>query len=135
MGGFEEIERIADETARHMAKRLQPAPPIARLFRLLLAPVSDPKDGGSKLSRLLGVAAAIWWGPSDRRRGRHAGGLDPRGGLGGGGSGAVLEAPALVAGLDDLAVIGEAVEERGGHARKFGHSQCRAALGTLEIAA
>ena len=31
------------------------------------------------------------------------------------GSGAVLEAPALVAGLDDVAVMGEAVEERRGH--------------------
>ena len=30
-------------------------------------------------------------------------------------SGAVLEAPALVAGLDDVAVMGEAVEQRGGH--------------------
>src|SRR6187402_3269324 len=30
-------------------------------------------------------------------------------------SGAVLEAPALVAGLDDVAVVREAVEERGGH--------------------
>src|SRR5208282_4289168 len=30
-------------------------------------------------------------------------------------SGAVLEAPALVAGLDDVAVMGEAIEERGGH--------------------
>ena len=32
-----------------------------------------------------------------------------------GGSGAVLEAPALVAGLDDVAVMGEAVEQRRGH--------------------
>ena len=30
-------------------------------------------------------------------------------------SGAGLEAPALVAGLDDVAVVGEAVEERGRH--------------------
>ena len=30
-------------------------------------------------------------------------------------SGAVLEAPALVPGLDDVAVVGEPVEERGGH--------------------
>jgi hypothetical protein len=30
-------------------------------------------------------------------------------------SGAVLEAPGLVAGLDDVAVVGEAVEERGRH--------------------
>ena len=30
-------------------------------------------------------------------------------------SGAVLEAPGLVAGLDDLTVMGEPVEERGGH--------------------
>src|SRR5213075_906407 len=29
--------------------------------------------------------------------------------------GAVLEAPALVSGLDDVAVVGKAVEERGGH--------------------
>ncbi len=32
-----------------------------------------------------------------------------------GGSGAVLEAPGVVAGLDDLAVVGEPVEQRGGH--------------------
>src|SRR5208283_4076875 len=32
-------------------------------------------------------------------------------------SGAVLEAPAFVAGLDDVAVMGEAVEQRGGHFR------------------
>ena len=31
------------------------------------------------------------------------------------GSGAVLEAPALVAGLDDLAVVGETIEQGGGH--------------------
>ena len=31
------------------------------------------------------------------------------------GSGAVLEAPALVAGLDDVAVMGQPVEQRGGH--------------------
>jgi hypothetical protein len=31
------------------------------------------------------------------------------------GSGAVLEAPGLVAGLDDLAVMGQAIEECGGH--------------------
>ena len=30
-------------------------------------------------------------------------------------SGAVLKTPALVAGLDDVAMVGEAVEERGGH--------------------
>src|SRR5271155_2796899 len=30
-------------------------------------------------------------------------------------SGAVLEAPALVPGLDDVAVMGEAIEERRGH--------------------
>ena len=32
-------------------------------------------------------------------------------------SGAVLEAPTLIAGLDDVAVMGEAVEERGRHLR------------------
>ena len=35
--------------------------------------------------------------------------------MGSGGSEAVLEAPALVAGLDDVAVVGEAVEQGGGH--------------------
>src|SRR3954447_5252192 len=44
-------------------------------------------------------------------------------------SGAVLEAPALVAGLDDLAVMGQPVEQRGHHlgvaedARPFGERQ------------
>jgi hypothetical protein len=32
-------------------------------------------------------------------------------------SGAGFEAPTLVAGFDDVAVVGEAVEERGGHLR------------------
>ena len=45
------------------------------------------------------------------------------------GSGAVLEAPAVVAGLDDFAVMGEPVEQRGGHlgvaedARPFGEGE------------
>ena len=30
-------------------------------------------------------------------------------------SGAVLEAPTLIAGLDDVAVVGETIEECGGH--------------------
>ena len=34
-------------------------------------------------------------------------------------SGAVLEAPAFVAGLDDLAMMGETVEQRGGHLEYF----------------
>jgi hypothetical protein len=36
-------------------------------------------------------------------------------GCGAGGSDAVLEAPAFVAGLDDVAVMGKAVKQRGGH--------------------
>ena len=36
-------------------------------------------------------------------------------GTAGAGSGAVLEAPAFVAGLDDLAMMGEAIEQRCGH--------------------
>jgi hypothetical protein len=28
---------------------------------------------------------------------------------------AALEAPAIIAGLDDVAVVGQAVEQRGGH--------------------
>jgi len=35
--------------------------------------------------------------------------------MGSDGSGAVLEAPTLVAGLDDVAVVGKAVEEGCGH--------------------
>src|ERR1700745_1746101 len=38
-------------------------------------------------------------------------------------SGAVLEAPALVAGLDDVAMMGEAVEERRGHLRIAEHAR------------
>jgi hypothetical protein len=46
-----------------------------------------------------------------------------------GGSGAVFEAPALVAGFDDFAVMGQAIEQRGCHcgiaenARPFGDGQ------------
>jgi hypothetical protein len=36
--------------------------------------------------------------------------------------GAVLEAPALVAGLDDVAMMGEAVEQRGRHLGIAEHS-------------
>ena len=36
-------------------------------------------------------------------------------------SGAVFEAPAFVAGLDDLAVMGQAIEHGGGHLRITGH--------------
>ena len=32
-----------------------------------------------------------------------------------GGSAAVLEAPAIVAGFDDVAMVGQAVEQGGGH--------------------
>ena len=46
--------------------------------------------------------------------------MDPPGQPPGGGSGgrvlaAVTEPPAVVAGLDDVAVVGETVEQRGGH--------------------
>ena len=33
------------------------------------------------------------------------------------GSAAVFEAPAVVAGLDDVAMVGNAIEQRGGHLR------------------
>src|SRR5690554_4215857 len=54
----------------------------------------------------LGPAERFGW----RRRAEFC-----SGGGGAVGSGAVLEAPALVAGLDDVAVVGEPVEERGRH--------------------
>src|SRR5271165_1416328 len=38
-------------------------------------------------------------------------------------SGAVLEAPTFVAGLDDVAMMGEAVEQRGGHFRIAEHGR------------
>jgi hypothetical protein len=47
--------------------------------------------------------------------GAHSRSASNGGGVRGGGSGAVLEAPAFVAGLDDLAVMGQPVEQRGGH--------------------
>ena len=49
------------------------------------------------------------WGPLLAHRGSRAAGEA------GAGSGAVLEAPALVAGLDDLAVVGETIEQGCGH--------------------
>ena len=42
-------------------------------------------------------------------------GISPGGGLGEGFSAAVFEAPAGVAGLDDVAVMGQAIEHGGGH--------------------
>ena len=51
--------------------------------------------------------------------------------MGSGGSGAVLEAPALVAGLDDVAMMGQPVEQRrrhlgvAEHARPFAERQVR----------
>lgn len=63
--------------------------------------------------------------PCERRGGTRGKALwthlgDPAGGWGPGrgdgfGLGAVFEAPALVAGFDDLAVMGEPIEERGRH--------------------
>ena len=42
-------------------------------------------------------------------------GISPGGGLGEGFSAAVFEAPAGVAGLDDVAVMGQAIEHGSGH--------------------
>ena len=52
-------------------------------------------------------------------------------------SGAVLEAPALVAGLDDVVVVGETIEECGGHLwvaeHASGHSpKARLVVTTIE---
>ena len=53
------------------------------------------------------------------------------------GSGAVLEAPALVAGLDDLAMVGQAVEQGCGHlgvAEEAGHSpKARLVVTMIEV--
>ena len=46
------------------------------------------------------------------------------------GSGACLEAPALVAGLDDVAVMGEPVEERGRH---LGVAEDRGPFAEVEV--
>ena len=54
-------------------------------------------------------------GANDRARAKLTHRGNRAAGTAGGGSGAVLEAPALVAGLDDLAMMGETVEQRGGH--------------------
>ena len=67
----------------------------------LSAPKRDP-------SRWLGERAWRAGACRLRRRVRRVSGVEGR-------SGAVLEAPALVAGLNDVAVVSEPVEERGGH--------------------
>src|SRR6478609_2778170 len=53
--------------------------------------------------------------PHERRSGARGRYLFAHRGKPGWHSGAVLEAPALVAGFDDFAVMGQAVEERGCH--------------------
>jgi hypothetical protein len=87
------------------------------------SPRTSPEVAGSRVNRL-------WNGTPDRlpigtpvgsdHPGRatltsSAGVITGRTGLVVEGSGAVLEAPALVASLNDLAMMGEPVEERGGH--------------------
>src|ERR1700755_3312886 len=66
-----------------------------------------------------GPARGAEWPPGAAERHARGGAVDPPGrpaggGVRGGGSGAVLEAPALVSGLDDVAVVGQAIQERGG---------------------
>jgi hypothetical protein len=61
--------------------------------------------------------------------------VDPPGqpagvGLRGAGSAAVGEAPALVAGLDDVAVMGQAIQQGGGH---LGVAEDRGPFGEGEI--
>ncbi len=63
MGGFDEIEKIAGELAEDLGKLLQPAPPFAGLFKLLLAAVSDPAGGRSKIRGLLSAATDLWKRP------------------------------------------------------------------------
>ena len=60
---------------------------------------------------------ALAKGPSTYGRGCAAGASADEQGAVFGSSGAVLEAPALVAGLDDVAVVSETIEKRGGHLR------------------
>lgn len=65
----------------------------------------DPRTGACPTRRLTQrrVGGLLW---------THLG----KTGVGSGeGAGAVFEAPALVAGLDDVAMMNEAVEESGGH--------------------
>src|SRR5215467_15751594 len=67
--------------------------------------------------------------PHERRSGARGRCLLAHRGKPGWHSGAVLEAPAVVSGLDDFAVMGQAVEQRGGHlgvakdARPFAEGQ------------
>ena len=65
-----------------------------------------PARRGVPVQRLTQRRAGGSCGPTGASRG---------GGDWGGGSGAILEAPAFVAGLDDVAVMRQAVEKRCGH--------------------
>ena len=69
---------------------------------------------GSTMTLVRGVTRSADGGDTERRRLlAHRG--NRAAGEAGAGSGSVFEAPALVAGLDDLAMMGETVEERRGH--------------------
>ncbi len=73
-----------------------------------------PKDDPEALDVLLSVKRLSILTPDRRAKLTPLSG-NRAAGTAGGGSGAVLEAPALVAGLDDLAMMGKTVEQRGGH--------------------
>ena len=83
-------------------------------FDLSISIETGPRIGVRKGPPLFGVLnAAVAAAPSRRRGGGATAAL--RVWRVGGWSGAVLEAPAFVAGLDDVTVVGEAVKERRGH--------------------
>jgi hypothetical protein len=97
----------------------------------MLTSLSNGKQSGPRIgmekgppSRALGQAcpgseqegpARVAQCPHERRSGARGRYLFAHRGKPGWHSGAVLEAPALVAGFDDFAVMGQAVEERGCH--------------------
>ncbi len=75
-------------------------------------PVKSPEDRPRSPRR---GPARVAQCPHERRSGARGRCLFAHRGKPGWYSGAVLKAPALVAGLDDFAVMGQAIEERGRH--------------------
>lgn len=57
--GFAQIEAIGRELPLSMRNLMQPTPAFKGLFELLLAFVSTPREGNSKLSRIIMAAASL----------------------------------------------------------------------------
>jgi transposase len=117
-GTIEHLHHVLYVAVREQAEReASPTTAIIDSQTTKASPIANRRGNGTPDRRRIGTP--VWC--ADARCGRPArsrrrrGGRPQRVGVCRAGSGAVLEPPAAVAGLDDVAVIRQAIEQRGRH--------------------